>query len=87
MTSDALAQIRQYIHYVDNEKLIPKDSPRWHPLQKVQPVIDVVKKILPLGWTLGKKICVDESMIKYMGKFVSFVQYMPAKPIKHGIKV
>jgi hypothetical protein len=26
-------------------------------------------------------------MIKYMGRFVSFVQYMPAKPIKHGIKV
>jgi hypothetical protein len=26
-------------------------------------------------------------MIKYMGWFVSFVQYMPAKPIKHGIKV
>jgi hypothetical protein len=26
-------------------------------------------------------------MIKYIGWFVSFVQYMPAKPIKHGIKV
>jgi hypothetical protein len=26
-------------------------------------------------------------MIKYMVRFVSFVQYMPAKPIKHRIKV
>ena len=26
-------------------------------------------------------------MISYMGRAVSFVQYMPAKPIKHGIKV
>ena len=26
-------------------------------------------------------------MILYKGKFVSFVQYMAAKPIKHGIKV
>lgn len=26
-------------------------------------------------------------MIKYMGRAISFVQYMPAKPIKHGIKV
>ena len=26
-------------------------------------------------------------MIKYMGRAVSWVQYMPAKPIKHGIKV
>ena len=40
-----------------------------------------------MGWTLGERVCVDESMIKYMGKYVTFVQYMPAKPIKHGIKV
>ena len=26
-------------------------------------------------------------MISYVGRGVSFVQYMPAKPIKHGIKV
>ena len=26
-------------------------------------------------------------MINYMGRAVTFVQYMPAKPIKHGIKV
>ena len=26
-------------------------------------------------------------MIKYKGKAIKFVQYMPAKPIKHGIKV
>lgn len=39
------------------------------------------------AYRLGCKICVDESMIKYKGKYVRFVQYMPAKPIKHGIKV
>jgi hypothetical protein len=26
-------------------------------------------------------------MIKYMGRAIAWVQYMPAKPIKHGIKV
>ncbi len=30
---------------------------------------------------------VDQSMIKYMGRFVFFIQSMPAKSIKHGIKV
>ena len=30
---------------------------------------------------------VDESMIKYMGRAIAWVQYMPRKPIKHGIKV
>ena len=26
-------------------------------------------------------------MIRYMGRAITYVQYMPAKPIKHGIKV
>ena len=39
------------------------------------------------GWIVGKCITVDESMIKYCGRAVSFTQYMPKKPIKYGIKV
>ena len=31
-------------------------------------------------------MCIDESMIKYMGRAIAFIQYMPNKPIKHGIK-
>ena len=54
---------------------------------KVNIVLSTIMKQLVRGWVLGERICVDESMIKYMGKFISFVQYMPAKPIKHGIKV
>ena len=39
------------------------------------------------AWTIGQKFCVDEAMIKYKGCAIKWVQYMPAKPIKHGIKV
>ena len=39
------------------------------------------------AWNAGKHVTIDESMIRYMGRAVSYVQYMPAKPIKHGIKV
>jgi len=42
---------------------------------------------LRLGWNLGEKVTVDESMIKYMGWAITWIQYMPKKPIKHGIKV
>ncbi len=38
-------------------------------------------------WSAGKKLSLDKSMIKYCGCAVAFVQYMPAKLIKHGIKV
>ena len=36
---------------------------------------------------LGKHVTIDKSMIAYMGRAVTFVQYMPAKSTKHGIKV
>ena len=40
-----------------------------------------------MAWTPGKHTKIDESVICYMGRVVSYVQYMPQKPIKHGIKV
>ena len=40
-----------------------------------------------VAWMAGKHVTIDESMIKYKGKYVAFVQYMRGKPIQHGIKV
>ena len=37
--------------------------------------------------TAGKHVTIDKSMIKYMGRAITYAQYMPAKPIKYGIKV
>ena len=48
---------------------------------------DKIGKGLIKVWHAGKNLSLDESMIKYCGRAVAFVQYMPAKPIKHGIKV
>jgi hypothetical protein len=86
-THNAFLQIRRYIHFVDNARLLTKEDPKWHALQKIKKPMEIILKTLGAGWILGQRICVDESMIKYMGRFVSFVQYMPAKPIKHGIKM
>jgi hypothetical protein len=87
ITQDSFLQIQRYIHLVDNAHMLPRDDSKWHPLQKIQIAIDTVLKTLPAGWILGKPMCLDESMIKDMGKFVFFVQYMAVKPMKHGIKV
>lgn len=38
-------------------------------------------------WLPGERITIDECMVHYMGRAIAFVQYMPRKPIKHGIKV
>jgi hypothetical protein len=49
--------------------------------------LDIIGKGLCKVWTAGQHITIDESMIKYCGRVVAFIQYMHAKPIKHGIKV
>jgi hypothetical protein len=79
--------MRQFMHFTDNNKLPKKGGLGWNPLQKVAPVINPILIALAAAWILGKRICVDESMFKYTGRAISFIQYMPAKPIKHGIKV
>jgi hypothetical protein len=87
MTRDAFVNIRRHLHFVDNDALPEKGDHRWSPLQKVMPVITHFGAVFRRGWRLGKNLVVDESMIKYSGRAISWVQYMPAKPIKHGIKV
>ena len=37
--------------------------------------------------TAGKHVTIYYIMIKYMGRSVTYVQYMPVNPIKHDIKV
>ena len=59
----------------------------YDPLYKVSYPLDVMRTGMRFTWIAGKEVTIDESMIKYMGRAVSYVQYMPAKPIKHRIKV
>jgi hypothetical protein len=84
---DAFRQIRQFIHFTDNNMLPKKGAMPWSPLQKVAPVLESITAAVGAAWILRKRICVDESMIKYTGRAILFIQYMPVKPIKHGIKV
>ena len=38
-------------------------------------------------WIAGERVCIDEIMILYTGRTITFVQYMPLKPINHRIKL
>ena len=87
MSHNAFEFLRRYIHFADNSKAKLKGTAKYDPLFKVKYVLDVMMNGMRLTWTAGQYITIDESMIKYMGRAISFVQYMPAKPIKHGIKV
>ena len=55
-------------------------------LWKIRIVIDSVNEQAQDSFTPGQYISIDESMIGTRGR-LSFLQYMPKKPTKWGIKV
>ena len=79
--------MRRYIHFVNNNDARKKGTAGYDPLYKVHYPFEMMMKGMRACWTAGRHVTVDESMIRYMGRAISYVQYMPAKPIKHGIKV
>ena len=87
MTRDAYVFMRQYIHFADNATRKSKGEIGYHAFFKVKYALDIMMEGMKKSWTAGKHVTIDESMIRYMGRAISYVQYMPAKPIKHGIKV
>jgi hypothetical protein len=87
MRRNAYEFMRRFIHFADNSLDEPIGSPGYDPLFKVRYALDAIQEGLLKVWSAGKDIAINESMIKYMGRAIAWVQYMPAKPIKHGIKV
>lgn len=85
MRHDAFEFLRRHIHFADNNKQKLQGEMGYDPLFKVRCVLDKIGKGLNQVWSGGKNLSLDESMIKYCGRAIAFVQYMPAKPIKHGI--
>ena len=75
------------IHSTDNYMEQPQGSEGYNLLFKVRHPLDVIGKGLHKMWTARQHVTIHESMIKYCGHAVVFIQYMLAKPIKHGIKV
>jgi hypothetical protein len=79
--------MRSFIHFANNNERAPRNHPNYDPLHKVRHMLNTIMDGIRKVWSAGMNITIDESMIRYSGRAVSWVQYMPAKPIKHGIKV
>ena len=77
--------IMRFLHLNDSAHYIPKGQPGHDPLYKIRPFMDPLLKNFKSAYQLGKEIAVDESMIGYKGR-LSFIQYLPNKPTKWGMK-
>jgi len=82
MNRDACKFIRRFIHFADNERKPKAGSANYSPLFKIEKLQSEMMAAICSAYTAGKWVTLDESMVKYKGRAVKFVQYMPAKPIK-----
>lgn len=79
LSRDRFQQINRYFH-VSNETLYQNDK-----LAKLQPVVDNALTKFRALWTPHREISIDEQMIGARCH-EGFIQYMPAKPVKFGVK-
>jgi hypothetical protein len=75
-------------HLVNKEAYVTeKNAPGWDPVGKIRWLLDALTKNYQRLWNPSPFLTVDECMISYNGRFCSFKQYLPLKPISHGIKM
>eukprot|EP00112_Aurelia_sp_Birch-Aquarium-sp1_P014971 Seg3276.2 transcript_id=Seg3276.2/GoldUCD/mRNA.D3Y31 product="PiggyBac transposable element-derived protein 4" protein_id=Seg3276.2/GoldUCD/D3Y31 len=86
MPRNRFDKISQYLHVNDRSKMPGRDDPDFDKLFLVRPILDVVKAKCLENYNPHKECAVDEAMIAFRGR-VDFRQYLPAKPMKYGIKV
>ena len=67
------AEISRYFHMVDNSSLPQRGQPGFSRLQKVQPVLDLVRKQFMETYTPSACISVDEAMIPFKGEIAHII--------------
>ena len=85
MSRDRFSMLLRFFHLNDNKMYIKKGDPGYDPLYKLRPLQDSLLKNFKLVYNLGKQVSLDESMISFKGR-LWFLQYMPKKPNKWGMK-
>lgn len=88
MTRDRFLHILKCLHIQPKGSLIrDKLDKRYDPIGQIRWLLENLVKNYQKSWNSSPFLCVDESMVAYNGKYCSFKQYMPMKPISHGIKL
>ena len=82
---DRFSLLMRFLHLNDSSKYIPKGEPGYDALYKLRPFADPLIANFRAAYTLGREVSVDEGMIGFKGR-LWFVQYMPKKPTKWGMK-
>lgn len=86
LTRNRFQEISKNLHLADNTLNPARGQPGHDPLARIRPMLDMIQETWPANYDPGSNMCVDEAMVKFKGR-CPFLQYLPAKPTKWGIKV
>ena len=86
MLRDRFFNILRFLHLVDSTKQKSKGEHGYDPLFKVRPLIDHLAAVYPKYYQSSRYLSIDEMMIGTRCR-VSFLQCLPKKSTRFGIKV
>ena len=85
ITLNRFEMISRYIHLYDNTKVPPSDSPDYK-LYKLGNIDKFLTNVFKAIYIPARDLSIDEQMISTKSR-INFIQYMPKKPKKIGIKI
>ena len=85
MSSRRFELILRFLHLNDSEKQPQRGEPGFDKLYKIRPLLDILLPSFKEQYTPKQFLSIDESMIAFKGR-LSFLQYLPKKPHKWGMK-
>lgn len=85
MTANKFEKIRQYLHFNDNSKCLPRNNPDTDRIFKIRPVVDALNEAYSKV-PLEPRLCVDEQICSTKARN-TLKRYNPKKPHKWGYKL
>ena len=85
MKRDRFCNLLRFLHLNDSSQYIKKGEPGHDPVYKLRPFLTPLIANFQSAFTLHREVSIDESMIGFKGR-LGFIQYMPKKPTKWGLK-
>lgn len=85
MSRDRFSLIMRFLHLNDNTKYVRKGEAGYDAIFKLRPFLEPLLRNFEKMYKPKRELSIDESMIGFKGR-LSFLQYLPKKPTKWGMK-
>ena len=72
ITRDRFEEVTRYLHFVDNTSLPARGEDGYHRLQKVLPIINLLKERFLKSYNPHPQNSIDEAMIPYKGIYYTY---------------